>query len=406
VRTLVVATEYPWPRNSGSRMRLDNTLEALRACGPVDLFSVVSKTRVDFAPPPPELGLGRVQHLAIDDRPPGAGDLLRGLRRPWAPFELPMRDRRIVRRELARFASAPSGTDDPGPYNLVWYFQVRSWVLGGMPVPAPCVVDIDDLEDEKILARLALPGRAGGLRRRGVTLWTKEDARRWRALHARIARKVSATVVCSELDARRSGLFGVRVVANGYPPPGHPVGRPFLSSPPVIMFQGTLRYPPNADGARFLVTDVGPRLRALVPDVQIRLVGLAPPALAALADPPLVIVTGLVPDIGAELAVADIVVIPLRYASGTRVKILEAFAHRIPVVSTAVGAEGLDVVPGRHLLVADDADGIARACFRLFADTEFRHTMVDEAQALYLDRYQSSSVQKDLGALARELAST
>jgi glycosyltransferase involved in cell wall biosynthesis len=73
-----------------------------------------------------------------------------------------------------------------------------------------------------------------------------------------------------------------------------------------------------------------------------------------------VTLTGQVPDITDELARADIVIIPLRYGSGTRVKILEAFAHRIPVVSTTMGAEGLEVEPGTHLLVADDPDAIAR----------------------------------------------
>jgi glycosyltransferase involved in cell wall biosynthesis len=411
MRTLVVATEYPWPRNSGSRLRLATTLQALRSCGTVDLFAVVSEARSDFADPPDELDLGRVRRVAIDDRPPRLGDYMRTLWRPAAPFELPRRARREVQRALLGFVSenAPIGRA-PGAYDLVWYFQVRAWVLGASPALAPAIVDIDDLEDEKILARLALPraaaGVAGQLRQSAARIWTKEDARRWRALHRRIADRVAATVVCSDLDARRSGLPDVRVIPNGYPPPDRPAGRPGTSSPPVVMFQGTLRYPPNADGARFLVEEIGPRLRVLVPDVQVRLVGLAPPTLAGLADPPSVILTGQVPDITAELAVADVVVIPLRYASGTRVKILEAFAHRIPVVSTAIGAEGLDVSAGRHLLVADDPDGIARACARLLDDDALRHRIVDDAHALFLDRYQSADVSHAIGALARDVTTS
>ena len=107
---------------------------------------------------------------------------------------------------------------------------------------------------------------------------------------------------------------------------------------------------------------------------------------------------------GAELAAADLVVIPLRYASGTRVKILEAFAHRIPVVSTGIGAEGLDVHAGQHLLVADDPDGIARACARLLEDDPLRRGIVDAAQALYLTCYQSPHVEEEVATLAREVA--
>jgi glycosyltransferase involved in cell wall biosynthesis len=399
METLVVATEYPWPRNSGSRRRLSTTIEALRALGPVDLFCAVSRSRTDFEPPPADL-LRRVERVTIDDRPPGPGDYVRCLGRPWAPFELPLRNETQVHGALDFFTAGA-----PGPYDLVWYFQVRAWVLAGSPARPHAVVDIDDLEDEKILARAALP-RPGAhpLRRAAARAFTDEDVRRWRRLHRRIASRSAATVVCSDLDAERSGLPGVRVIANGYPPPDHPVGRATVSSPPVAMFQGTLRYPPNADAARFLVTDIGPRLRALVPGVQIRLVGLAPPAMSDLDDPPSVTLTGQVPDITDELADADVVVIPLRYGSGTRVKILEAFAHRIPVVSTTVGAEGLDVRHEQHLLVADGPDDVAAACARLLGDASLRATLVEQAHALYLERYQSARVQDQVAVLAREVA--
>jgi glycosyltransferase involved in cell wall biosynthesis len=400
MRTLVVATEYPWPLNSGSRLRLANTLQALSSCGPVELFSAVSETRTDFAAPPESLALARVERIAIDDRPPGPGDMARRLVQPTVPFEMPLRARGQMSRALRRFVT--------GRYDLVWFFQVRSWVLAADLALAPTVVDIDDLEDEKILARMAMShghnGRRGRLRQEALRLWTGEDVRRWRRLHRVADRRAAATVVCSQLDARRSGLAGVRVLPNGYPNPDRPAGRTTVSSPPVVVFQGTLRYPPNADGARYLVEDIGPRLRALVPGVQIRLVGLAPPGLADLDDPPSVTVTGQVPDISEELSRADIIVIPLRYASGTRVKILEAFAHRIPVVSTTIGAEGLEVRPGTHLLVADEPDDVARACHRLLGDDALRGAIVDAAHLLYMTRYRSSVVQDETAALAREMA--
>jgi glycosyltransferase involved in cell wall biosynthesis len=400
MRTLVVATEYPWPLNSGSRRRLSNTLQGLSQCGPTELFSAVSEGRTDFAPPPASVPLERVERIAIDDRPPGPADVARCLVRPSIPFEMPVRARNTVSPALRRFAT--------GHYDLVWFFQVRAWVLADQPGLAPDVVDIDDLEDEKILARMALPRRNGERqgfwRHEASRQWAAEDVRRWRRLHRLVARRASASVVCSELDARRSALPGVRVIANGYPPPDRPAGRPSVSSPPTVVFQGTLRYPPNADAARYLVEDIGPRLRALVPAVQIRLVGLAPPTLASLGDPPAVIVTGQVDDIADELARADIIVIPLRYGSGTRVKILEAFAHRIPVVSTTIGAEGLEVESGTHLLVADDPGGLAQACARLLGDDILRRAIVDQAHALYMARYRSSVVEDEIGALAREVA--
>jgi glycosyltransferase involved in cell wall biosynthesis len=88
-----------------------------------------------------------------------------------------------------------------------------------------------------------------------------------------------------------------------------------------------------------------------------------------------------------ELAGASLAVVPVRYGGGTRVKILESFAHRVPVVSTSLGAEGLDVEDGVHLLVADDAEQFAAAVVRVLRDAQLRVRLTEAAEAHYLDRY-------------------
>ena len=110
---------------------------------------------------------------------------------------------------------------------------------------------------------------------------------------------------------------------------------------------------------------MGPALRELVPDAEIRLVGEHLPDLDSLDDRPRVTVTGRVPDIATELARADVVVVPVRYGSGTRLKILEAFAQRVPVASTSLGAEGLGAEDGVQLLLGDTGPDLAEACARL-----------------------------------------
>jgi glycosyltransferase involved in cell wall biosynthesis len=100
-----------------------------------------------------------------------------------------------------------------------------------------------------------------------------------------------------------------------------------------------------------------------------------------------VVLTGRVPDIEAELARADVVVVPIRFGGGTRIKILEAFAHRIPVVSTSVGCEGLEVSNGEHVLIADDPDGLADASVELLTDVDKRRSLIDAAHDLYTSRY-------------------
>ena len=377
MRILVVSGEYPWPVNSGSRLRLATVLRGLAACGPVDLFSVLPESRTDIGEPDGALGLRNVAHVGFDDRPPAGAGRLGVLARPATPFELPRPDGGRALRALSRFLD--------GPYDLVWYFGIRPLVLSRGLVAAPAVLDLVDLEDRKIAARSTIapdgPQDAAARLRQGVArAFSAEEARRWRRLQVAAGRSVATAVVCSRLDAERaraSGVPRVEVVPNGYPVPAAPVGRVEVGEPPTVLFQGTLRYPPNADAARHLVRDVGPLLADRLPGVRIRLVGTPAPALESLADPPAVTLVGRVPDIVDELARADLAVVPVRFGSGTRLKVLEAFAHRIPVVSTTIGAEGLGAVDGVHLALADGAADFAAACARLLGDPDLRRSLAD-----------------------------
>jgi glycosyltransferase involved in cell wall biosynthesis len=125
----------------------------------------------------------------------------------------------------------------------------------------------------------------------------------------------------------------------------------------------------------------------------------------ALHDPPHVIVVGRVPDITSELARADLVAVPLRYGSGTRVKIIEAFAHRIPVVSTSLGAEGLGTADGVHLLIGDDPGGMAEASARLLLDPELRKKITSEAHDLFVESFCTDAIEERIAGLAREVSS-
>jgi glycosyltransferase involved in cell wall biosynthesis len=90
--------------------------------------------------------------------------------------------------------------------------------------------------------------------------------------------------------------------------------------------------------------------------------------------------------------------------SGTRLKILESFAHRIPVVSTTIGADGLDVQDGVHLLLADRPDEFARACRRLIEDRALARQLVDAAEKRYLERYEWARAKEGIQQLVRDVA--
>ena len=405
MRTLVIAGDYPWPESIGPRIRLSMVLRALRRCGPVELFSLISQFRTDVEPPDSALGLERVTRTGFDNRSPRRLQLAANALRLWLPLSMPIGGRPTAERALVRATS--------GGYDLVWVFGARPWVLCGQPRLAPTILDLDDLEDEKIAARLSLPAlpQSSGLLARarhvGAEVVGREEIRRWRRLHRRADRQVDAVAVCSPLDAERArarGVSRITVVPNGYRPVARPLGRLAVGPEPTLLFQGLLTYPCNREAARWLVGEVLPALRARLPAVRLRLVGDHTPAVAALHDPPLVTVVGPVPTMDTELARADLVVVPVRYGSGTRIKIIEAFAHRIPVASTTVGAEGLDAEDGTHLLIGDTAAELAAACARLLGDETLRAEMTERAHQLYNSRYLSDVVERGIARLAARVA--
>ena len=115
--------------------------------------------------------------------------------------------------------------------------------------------------------------------------------------------------------------------------------------------------------------------------------------------------TGFVDDVRPSVREAHLSVIPLRVGSGTRIKAFESMALGRPVVSTTVGVEGLDVVPGRHLLLADDAEAFARAVVRLLAEPALGAGLAQAARALLEERFSWSQVAAQFEAICEKAMS-
>ncbi len=280
------------------------------------------------------------------------------------------------------------------PYDVVWFSTARSYEWTGRPAFGPTIVDLDNLEDIKaelraqLLADQVRSAGASSLRNRVAWYQARLNARDWRRFQRSVAAQVERVVIASDLDAARSSLSNVTVIPNTYPKPRRPAGNPAANGPPVVLFQGHLGYPPNIDAAEWLSDAIVPLIRATDPATEVRLVGRPGENVMRLHRPGVITVVGQVPSMEEELARATVAAVPLRYGSGTRVKILESFAHRVPVVSTSLGAEGLDVTDGVHLLLADDPNEFAAATVRLLNDSGLRQRLTKEAETLFLDRYE------------------
>lgn len=152
---------------------------------------------------------------------------------------------------------------------------------------------------------------------------------------------------------------------------------------PIFCFVGAFDWHVNQDAAAWMTGQVWPRIRAALPNAELQLVGREPSAeVRQMGNEPSVTVTGTVPDIRPYVAQSTAVLVPLRYGSGVRTKILEAFAAGRPVVTTSVGCEGLPVRHGEHVLLADDEEGFANACVQLAREPETAARMVRAGYAL------------------------
>jgi glycosyltransferase involved in cell wall biosynthesis len=186
----------------------------------------------------------------------------------------------------------------------------------------------------------------------------------------------------------------VRTVPNAVPLPAAVLPRPARSDAQVVLVVGTLTYGPNIEGARWLVHEVLP---LLPPAVRLHLVGPAAPPVRALAEER-VVVHDAVDDLDPVYAAAGVVAVPVRHGSGTRIKVLEAFARGRPVVSTRLGAAGLEVRDGHDLLLADEPEAFAAALLAAL-DAEVGARLVASARALVAEAYDVATVCDDAGRL-------
>ena len=164
---------------------------------------------------------------------------------------------------------------------------------------------------------------------------------------------------------------------------------------------------PNEDAVAFFADEVLPRIQEKVPDVQFSIVGGNPSArVQRLAEREGVVVTGRVPEIKPYFAEATVFVVPLRIGSGTRLKILEALAMGKAIVSTSVGAEGLDLKDGEEIFIADEPIAFADAVTRLLTDPTLRRRIGENGRARVEQDYDWRSIGEKLHTLYESLIKT
>jgi len=382
--TLLVIYPYaPWPLDRGTYQRTFHLLKALALRHEVDFVALT------------EQGEGGEEKRAV------FAEFCREVE--FLPFEHPPWQKLIPDRLLnplpsnvqhwqrPEIAEAINHRLTPGRYNLV---HICDLVLMPYILPhrhhTPFVVDRSRVDLQFQL-----------MEHRTLNFSTREKLLRWESYaklwryEKRLAREALLEVVCGPddevfLHRHVSPDAPVMVVANGVDLDYfHPDAAPDPRDPdPTVIFCGAMDYSPNVDALRWFFEDIHDLLLQKVPDVKILIVGKNPIAeVKAYGTRKGVTVTGGVPDVRPYYRRSWLQMVPLRIGGGTRLKIVESLAIGTPVVSTTIGAQGLELKHGTDVLLADDAGSFAEEIARGLTDDALRSSLETEGLAVARARF-------------------
>lgn len=387
MRILFLSPRQCWPPRSGAKLREYHFARALG--GKSDL------TYVHFIEPgvaaPSQADLPFCQEIVSIPKPPAYSPLkiARGVLGRW-PLPVLNYTSPEMTRALSRLTQGESyDLLHLDSIHMAGYVDAISRSLNRLgKSPAQVVYNWHNIESE-------------AMRRYSVTvnsplrrIYAKRTATQLEELERSILRTACGHLVCSDRERAKLHAIApearVATIFNGvdtayFAPPSTP-GAP----PNRIVFVGLLNYHPNIEAAVAFARGVWPRLREAMPEYRLTLVGAQPaPSVLALRDIPGVEVTGTVPDLRPYYREAVAAIVPLRTGGGTRLKILEALAAGVPVVSTPLGAEGLEIEPRKNILLVepDDADAWIRELTALAQSESLRRELIANGLRLVRQRY-------------------
>jgi polysaccharide biosynthesis protein PslH len=215
---------------------------------------------------------------------------------------------------------------------------------------------------------------------RAARVW---DSQAWRRYERDLLDRVDAVVALTQRDAGvmrelapRARIVRIPLGAGLPPRPADPAG----AAPPGLLFVGNFMHPPNVTAAVRLADRILPRIRLVLPDARLTIVGPHPPATLRAREPEGVIATGEVPDVHPYLDAAAVVVAPLDLGGGMRIKVTEALAAGKALVASPLAVEGLDATPGEQYLLAESDDEIVESCLALLRDPALRVRLANGAR--------------------------
>lgn len=401
IQSLVVMCRRLDYRHGGAALRNWQNVQALAELGPVDVVSVGSDDQPAFV-----TGVRTYQSFSRDNLRAGKGLLDYLIRKRWiiSASAHPMLDThydtsvaRWIHQRIKQYF-----------YNLVVVEELAlaRYVSTFESQVGVTIFDAHNVESDlhrSITATSVKTASDGPVRR-----WRRSHLdRRLVTAERYYARRFDRIWTCSSID--QAGFrklidesVPVDVIPNAIDvsayrqPQRTDVSGEWGRHPVTLVYLGSYSYYPNEEAALLLIRDVLPIIRSMGVKARVILIGSNPTGsmrLAAGTDDD-IIITGKVDSIQDYLTEPCVVTIPLKLGSGTRLKILEAFASSRPVISTSKGSEGIEAEDGRHLLIRESAVEIAHAVIELWRNQELRVALCDNALELVIRRYSRESTSK------------
>lgn len=379
MRILLLTPQLPYPPDKGTRIRNFGLVKELARQHELGVVS--------FAEPGDEAarsGLEPHCRLLGLEPPPRRGRLERALRTvvdPTPDLARRLQDRKLTARLRAVLASEP--------WDLVQVEALEMaphWLAQGGHGP-PVVLDAHNAEWILQLRHARIDLAAG---RPVGAVYSVLQAVKLRRYEGRAVRQADGVIAVSAPDAAALRAVGpprhLVVAPNGV----DSAALPFRAEQPpgaMLLFTGTMDFRPNVDAAVWFAREVWPMVRSERLGARLVIAGRAPrPEVLALAGGG-VEVTGEVRTVAPLFAEATLYVAPLRIGGGVRLKLLEAFAYGVPVVSTRLGAEGIDAIDGRDVVLRDEPRAMAAEIVSLLGDEERRRRLAASARALVEAKY-------------------
>jgi polysaccharide biosynthesis protein PslH len=378
MRLLFLTETIPYPPDSGGRIKTYHTLRMLSQEHEVHCHALVrDEARLRFEPDLARVCSSISLHLVKRHL---VGELWTALVSTLSRIPFVVR-RHFHRQVLEQLRAATRRLR----FDAV-YCDHLSMVEYGRRLGLPIVLDAHNVEFEIV-------------RRHADTLGWWSPARLFAAMEWRRLERYERQwypgcrliFAVSDVDARTISAFAgtvpvvvvpISVDLAGVPP------RPSLVRDPEILFVGGLHWPPNADAVDYFIKDIFPVIRTSVPDARVTVVGAAPRRVARRFDHvPGVRLVGHVDDVEGYFSASRVMVVPIRSGSGMRVKILDALARQLLTVTTSIGCEGIDVVPGTHLLVGDTPLEFARLVTQALRDDGLTAALAKAGRELVAERY-------------------